>query len=105
MTKAEAMACSLNKSEKSGIHSSHPTLLPQQEPPLHRGGWKRTYLTRHKTAGDIVGERGSMATAHLKNLDSEIKELDALILKDEKSLKEMDHNLNVWKLEAERLQR
>merc|ERR1711862_281242 len=51
------------------------------------------------------GERFSQATALCKNLDTEIKELESTIQKDEKSLKEMDTNLDAMKLEADRLQR
>mmetsp|Transcript_114411 Transcript_114411/g.180134 ORF Transcript_114411/g.180134 Transcript_114411/m.180134 type:complete len:213 (-) Transcript_114411:40-678(-) len=105
MSKAEATLCSLNKSEQFDITQKHASYPKQEEPSLERGGWKKTYLTRHKTAGVIVSERGSQATMLLTNLDKDIKDLDALIQKDEKSLKEMDRNLATLKLEALRIQR
>jgi len=104
MSKSDATLAFISKSEKYAMSATHPWLPEQARPAPNRGGWKTTYLTRHKTAGIIVGERGSQATALLTNLDNEIKELEDTIAKDERSLKEMDNNLRIENLAAKRLQ-
>lgn len=105
MAKSEETLCSMSRSEKYSISQTHPFLPEQARPSLGRGGWKSTYLTKHKQAGDIVGERGAQATKMLKNLEVEVQEIEANITKDEKSLQEMDNDLRVMQLEADRMQR
>jgi len=105
MTKSEETLGSIGRSEKYTMASTHPFLPEQARPSLGRGGWKSTYLTKHKQAGDIVGERGAQATKMLKNLEIEVQDIEAKITKDEKSLQEMDNDLRVMQLEADRMQR
>merc|ERR1740130_2184003 len=76
MTKSEETLGSIGRSEKYTMASTHPFLPEQARPSLGRGGWKSTYLTKHKQAGDIVGERGAQATKMLKNLEIEVQDIE-----------------------------
>jgi len=90
----------LSKAETMSLAASNPTLHPPLQPP-----GKRSFLTRDKTAGQFVAENCGSAHKLFCILDVAVKELEDTIRKDEESLKEMDTNLGVFRIEYGRLQR
>lgn len=62
-------------------------------------------MSRHKTCGMVTGENCSQASMLLLNLDKAMKDMEAQLELDNKSLREMDKNLAHMKLEADRLKR
>lgn len=67
-------------------------------------GMPTGFLSRSKSVGQIVGENGTQSSALLKNLENAVRDLEATISNDEKSLNEMDRQLDIARLEASRLQ-
>mmetsp|Transcript_52011 Transcript_52011/g.96284 ORF Transcript_52011/g.96284 Transcript_52011/m.96284 type:complete len:212 (-) Transcript_52011:107-742(-) len=72
-----------------------------REPPVRQAG----LVGRKKATGQVVGEVGSQACSILQNLEEGVKEMEAQIAKDEKSLKDMDRTLAIARAEADRLAR
>mmetsp|Transcript_108601 Transcript_108601/g.188614 ORF Transcript_108601/g.188614 Transcript_108601/m.188614 type:complete len:208 (-) Transcript_108601:18-641(-) len=86
---------------KKALSQSHPTLPPPPAPPRH---WVPPKKAKSISTWGVA-KVGSESTAKLKNLENAVKDLDAQILADEKSLNEMNRNIETWQLAADRLQR
>merc|ERR1711862_387156 len=80
--------------------SASNTTLPRASPSGRRG-----FLSRSKSAGQILGEAGAQSTTLLQNLTKAVRDTEQEIAQDEKSLKEMKRQLDMMRAEAERLER
>mmetsp|Transcript_99079 Transcript_99079/g.212252 ORF Transcript_99079/g.212252 Transcript_99079/m.212252 type:complete len:193 (-) Transcript_99079:76-654(-) len=84
----------------SMVKSASNTTLPRPKIP-----GRNNFLSRSKSLGQVVGDTGSEAAALLGNLQKGVKDLEDEITSDEKSLQEMDRNLQMMREEANRLKR
>eukprot|EP00405_Crypthecodinium_cohnii_P012035 CAMPEP_0206426378 /NCGR_PEP_ID=MMETSP0324_2-20121206/4339_1 /ASSEMBLY_ACC=CAM_ASM_000836 /TAXON_ID=2866 /ORGANISM="Crypthecodinium cohnii, Strain Seligo" /LENGTH=212 /DNA_ID=CAMNT_0053891315 /DNA_START=27 /DNA_END=665 /DNA_ORIENTATION=+ len=82
-----------------------PGSLARHAPPRPEMPGKRGFMSRHKTVGVVVGENSAQATALIGNLAASLKALEDEIAKDEKSLKEMNNNLEKMQQDTDRLGR